>query len=129
MMGERRKNGAEMAQIGAAEGRLAPLRHSPGRKAGGNGGLERRSLPPRGENGAGNGAEMAQGMAQPAPLLQPEPTTTIRPIDPAERDRWRRDIERRAAMVRGLSVEDAARKLYAEGLLGRAVLEVLGVEP
>lgn len=63
MTQERRKNGATMAQPKGSEGRLAPLRHSPGLKARGNGENERRSLPPRGQNGAENGAGMAQGTA------------------------------------------------------------------
>lgn len=60
MKREWRSNGAAMAQILAAEGRLAPLRHSPGLKAGGNGGIDGAALPPPVPNGAGNGARMAQ---------------------------------------------------------------------
>jgi len=60
MRRERRKNGAEMAQVPGAEGRLAPLRHSPLPSAGGEWRQEWRSMPPRGGNGAENGARMAQ---------------------------------------------------------------------
>jgi hypothetical protein len=59
-MAEWRTNGAVMAQDFAAEGRLAPLRHSPGPKARGNGGKNGAATPPPVPNGAANGARMAQ---------------------------------------------------------------------
>lgn len=57
---EWRANGAVMAQIWEADGRAAPLRHSPGLKARGNGGRNGATLPPPVSNGAENGARMAQ---------------------------------------------------------------------
>jgi len=72
------------------------------------------------------GADQSLVPVEPRPVL---PGRMVRPIDPAERDRWRREIERRAAMVRGMTPEQAALVFYRAGEQELPVLQVLGVEP
>jgi hypothetical protein len=97
MTREWRNNGAEMAQIGAAEGRLAPLRHSPSQRLGGMATEHGAACRPEGVNGAVNGAEMAQpdllpSDATPGPLDLP-PGELSRRLDRVakgkRRKRWR----------------------------------------
>lgn len=74
-------------------------------------------------------------MIRSEPLL-PGPDGVLRYRSPAEqadafpmREQSLRDIERRRAMVEGLSAPEAALVFFKVGEQGEAVLQVLGVEP